>query len=157
MIEPLQFSFEVAVPAERAFAIWTSRFASWWPLDHTVTAERGLTVVLEPRLGGRLYERTANGTEYDWGEITEWDPPRGFSYLWHLRADRSDATDVELSFVPIDDSSTRIELLHSGWDRLGAGGEDWRDRNTGGWRSLMPHYLAALDDELTKEEGQHNE
>ena len=146
MIEPLQFSMDVEVSAERAFTIWTQKFASWWPLDHTVTAERGLTIVLEPRLGGRLYERTAEGEVHEWGEITAWDPPRSFSYLWHLRADRSDATDVELSFVPIGENSTRVEVLHSGWDRLGANGEDWRKRNTGGWRTLMPHYLAALDE-----------
>ena len=155
MIEPLQFSMDVGVPAERAFAIWTEKFASWWPLDHPVTAERGLTIVLEPRLGGRLYERTSDGAVHEWGEITDWDPPRGFSYLWHLRQDRSDATDVHLSFIPIGESSTRVEVLHSGWDRLGARAENLRDRNTGGWRTLMPHYLAALD-ETALDEGDGN-
>ncbi|MFI7065170.1 hypothetical protein ACIBL3_29545 [Kribbella sp. NPDC050124] len=32
-------------------------------------------MVLERRLGGRIYERTQAGDEIDWGEITAWDPP----------------------------------------------------------------------------------
>ena len=57
-IEPLRLSFEVACPPERAFRTWTELIATWWPADHTVTGEGDLRVVLEPRVGGRLFERT---------------------------------------------------------------------------------------------------
>ena len=63
--------------------------------------EDGLTVVLERRPGGRIFERTASGVEHDWGEVTVWEPPARFAYLWHLRRDRSDATDVEIRFVAL--------------------------------------------------------
>ena len=60
-------------------------------------------VVLEPWLGGRIFERTPDGAEIDWGEITAWEPPGRLAYLWHIRRDRADATDVEITFVPLGD------------------------------------------------------
>ena len=145
MIEPLRLSFEVACRAEHAFQVWTERIGIWWPLDHTVTADEQLEVILEPRLAGRLYERTPDGTEHDWGEITLWEPPTRFAYLWHLRRDRADATDVEITFVPQADGTTQVDIVHIGWERLGAEGQTWRDRNFGGWTTLIPHFLAAAE------------
>lgn len=143
MIEPLRLSFEVDCPAEHAFAVWTTQIARWWPADHTVTGEAGLEVVFEPRVGGRIFERTAAGAEFDWGEITIWGPPRRLGYSWHLRRDRADATEVEISFIDQGNSTTRVEIEHRGWERLGARGSGWRDANQSGWNSLLPHFSAA--------------
>jgi hypothetical protein len=144
MIEPLRLSFELACSVEHAFSTWTDRIGSWWPADHTVTADDELSVVLEPRVGGRIYERTGAGAEHDWGQITVWEPPSRMAYSWHLRRDRDDATDVEIRFVAQGPRTTRVEIEHRGWERLGASGEDWRDRNQRGWDTLLPHYLTAI-------------
>ncbi len=58
---PLRLSFDVACPAEHAFRVWVSG----WPRDHTVTGEAEL-IVLRGGVGGRIYERTADGAEHDW-------------------------------------------------------------------------------------------
>ena len=144
MIEPLHLSFDVACSVEHAFAVWTSGIGGWWPADHTVSCEAGLIVVLEAGAGGRIYERTRAGVEHDWGEVTVWEPPTRLAYLWHLRRDRADATEVEIRFVSQGESGTRIEIDHRGWERLGAGGQDWRNRNRAGWETLLPHYEAAV-------------
>jgi uncharacterized protein YndB with AHSA1/START domain len=144
MIEPLRFSFEVDCHARHAFDIWTHQIARWWPADHTVSGEQGLQIVLEPFERGRIYERTPSGIEHDWGEITVWEPPRRLVYLWHLRTDRADATEVEISFVDIGNARARVEIEHRGWERLGARGPAWRERNYGGWSTLFPHYVAAI-------------
>lgn len=143
MIEPIILAFEVDCPVDHAFAVWTSRITVWWPADHTVSGETDLTISLEGRPGGRIFERRASGIEHDWGEVTIWEPPTRLGYTWHLKRDRSDATDVEIRFVDRGDGSTRVEIEHRGWERLGAEGEDWRDRNRGGWATLLPHYVAA--------------
>jgi uncharacterized protein YndB with AHSA1/START domain len=143
VIEPLRLSFTVACPPERAFELWTARTSLWWPVSHTVTAEAGLEVVLEPRVGGRIFERAPSGREEDWGEVVLWEPPRRLGYRWHLRQDRADATDVEIAFVPEGDGSTRVDIEHRGWERLGARGPGLRERNERGWGGLTPHFVAA--------------
>ena len=143
MIEPLRMSFEVDCPAQHAFEVWTARTSRWWPVAHTVTAEAGLQVVFEGRLGGRIFERTPAGVEVDWGEITLWEPPQRLGYLWHIRADRADATEVEIRFTDQGDATTRVDIEHRGWERLGARGPGWRDANRGGWDGLLPHFRAA--------------
>jgi hypothetical protein len=144
MIEPIRITFDVDCQADHAFEVWTGRIRQWWPADHTASGEDNLEIVLEGRSGGRIFERTAAGIEHDWGEVTIWEPPARFGYLWHLRRDRVDATEVEIRFVDRGDATTRVEIEHRGWERLGAEGETWRDRNRGGWATLLPHYVEAV-------------
>ena len=145
MTSPLRICFEVACPAEHAFAMWTERIGTWWPPNHTVTGEPDLTVVLEGRLGGRIYERTGDGAEHDWGAVTVWVPPTRLGYSWHLGRQDTDATDVEVRFIAQSERVTRIEIEHSGWERLGQTAEAWRDRNRTGWETLLPYLVAALE------------
>jgi hypothetical protein len=144
VIEPIHLAFEVDGPPGHAFEVWTARIDRWWPIDHTVSAEDGLTVVLEPRPGGRIFERTPAGIEHDWGEVTVWEPPTRLGYLWHLRRDRADATEVEVRFNDLGGSRTQVEIEHRGWERLGSDGATWRGRNLGGWAGLLPHYVASV-------------
>lgn len=143
MTEPIQIAFDVDCPVARAFEVWTTRISSWWPRSHTVSAEAGADVVLERRVGGRIYERTLAGVEHDWGEVTAFEPPRRLSYLWHLRRDPANATEVAIRFSSIDERTTRVEIEHRGWDRLGADAEAWRDRNHAAWGTLLPRYREA--------------
>ena len=101
---------------------------------------------LEPRLGGRIFERTPDGSEIDWGEITAWDPPHRLGYLWHIgRTSRGRHRRVELTFVDLGDGPTRLDIVHSGWDRLGADGAQFRHANTAGWDGTIPAFRAAAE------------
>ena len=144
MIEPIRLAFDVECPVDGAFDTWTTRIGQWWPLDHTVSAEPGLTVILEGRPGGRIFERQRDGVEHEWGEVTAWEPPTRLAYTWHLNRDRSDATQVEVRFVPRGPKRTTVEIEHRDWDRLGSEGAAWRDRNQAGWAGLLPHFRAAV-------------
>ena len=68
-------SITVAAPVEKAFDVFTDRFGAWWPLDYHTGDQNPETVVIEPRRGGRWYERTAGGGEADWGVVLAWEPP----------------------------------------------------------------------------------
>ena len=118
MTDPLEITFEVGCLSDHAFDVWTTRIATWWPADHSVSGNPD-TVVLEPRLGGRLYERSPDGTEHDWGEITRWEPPQRFAYRWHLGRDRQTATNVEIRFEELGPTTTRVVIEHHGsaWTR----------------------------------------
>jgi uncharacterized protein YndB with AHSA1/START domain len=152
MIEPLRLSFDVGTPQDHAFDTWTSGIDRWWPADHTHTGEPDLTIVLEGRVGGRIFERTRDGQEWDWGEVTVWEPPARLVYLWHLKRDRAEATEVEIRFESTAPDSTRVDIEHRGWERLGADGQTWRDRNMGGWATLLPHYQTVVVTADRKEE-----
>jgi uncharacterized protein YndB with AHSA1/START domain len=145
VIEPLRFSYEIDCPVEHAFEVWTTRMSAWWPKGHSASGDPDTLVVLEPRLGGRIFERTPDGAEIDWGEITLWSPPTRLAYQWHIARDRSDATDVELTFIDAGDGRTRLDIVHGGWERLGAAGPAWRDANTNGWDALIPRFVEAAD------------
>jgi Activator of Hsp90 ATPase homolog 1-like protein len=144
MTAPLRMSFGADCSAEHAFSVWTSKIGTWWPAGHTTTGRDDLAVVMQPGVGGRIYERTPDGAEHDWGEVTIWNPPTQLAYLWHLRRDRSDATEVEIRFLADETGATRIEIEHRGWERLGSAGDRSRDQNRAGWETLLPHFLAAI-------------
>jgi uncharacterized protein YndB with AHSA1/START domain len=143
VIEPLRVSQPLDCTAEHAFATWTERFGAWWPRGHTVSGDPAAEVVLEPRAGGRIYERTPDGAEIDWGVITAWEPPSRIAYRWHIRRTADEATDVDVRFVPVGADASRIDIVHTGWERLGDEGPAWRDANTRGWGGLLPHLVAA--------------
>ena len=70
-IEPISLSYELACGPVHAFEVWTEGFSAWWPKSHLISGDPNAGVCLEPRLGGRIFERTSVGTEIDWGEITD--------------------------------------------------------------------------------------
>jgi uncharacterized protein YndB with AHSA1/START domain len=143
VIDPLRITFDVACPPARAFELWTAHTTMWWPTSHTVSARGDVEVVIEPRVGGRIYERTPGGAEHDWGHVTGWNPPGSIAYTWHLRQDRADATEVEITFAPDESAGTHISIEHRGWDALGARGAYQRELNQRGWTRLLPLFQAA--------------
>ena len=48
--------------------------------------------------------------------------------------------------MPLEDGTTRVDIVHTGWERLGADGRSWRDANAGGWNGLLPHFSTACLD-----------
>jgi uncharacterized protein YndB with AHSA1/START domain len=144
VIEPLRISFEVGCSPDHAFDTWTGRASAWWPPEHTVSHQPGAEIVFEPRAGGRIFERTRDGEEIEWGEVVEWDPPRRLRYLWHIATDPAHATDVEIVFLELADSTTRVEIEHGGWEKLGEIGHAWREANQAGWGGVLPSYEDAL-------------
>ncbi|MEO8689986.1 MAG: SRPBCC domain-containing protein [Solirubrobacteraceae bacterium] len=142
-MDPLRLAFTVGCPPEHAFSTWAERTSLWWPKGHSVTGDPELSVTIEPRPGGRIFERTPTGDEHDWGEVVAWEPPCRLAYLWHLRQDRADATRVEVSFAAAE-AGTEVTIVHSGWERLGARAQDLRERNVRGWAGLVPHFEAFV-------------
>ncbi len=143
--EALLFSFEVACPPATAFQTWTQRASTWWPADHSVSGERGIEVVFEPHVGGRVFERTSSGVEHDWGQVTAWEPPSLLGFSWHFHFPAQDATDVEIRFVDCGHDRTRVEIEHDGWERLGERAPERREGNRSGWGSVLPHFVESIE------------
>ncbi len=140
---PVRQSTIVRSDVDHTFEAFVRTISAWWPVEPLSIGKgrvRGVTV--DERLGGRVYETWDDGTTMDWGEVLVWEPPRRLVYLWHLRFDRSDATEVEVTFTPLGDG-TEVAIVHSGWERLGAAAEERRERNRRGWSGVIEPYRQA--------------
>ena len=101
-------------PAE-AFELFTRRIASWWPVStHSFGGDDVTDVVLEPQVGGRVYEVTDDG-EQDWGARARAGSRRTASCSsWQIG--EATGTEVEVRFAP-EGPGSRVELEHRGFSR----------------------------------------
>jgi uncharacterized protein YndB with AHSA1/START domain len=134
---PLVKTVTVRVLPERAFRRFTAELASWWPLaSHSVGQAEAETVVMESGVGGRIVERLRSGREYTWGTITVWDPPRRVAFTWHPGRAPESAQDVEVTFRA-QGAGTHVELMHTGFERLGPLGKKTRRGYPRGWAYVL--------------------
>ncbi len=147
-------SITVRAPQERAFSVFAERMSSWWPMDsHTIGEQPMKDLVVEPRAGGRWYELGEGGAETVWGGVAVYEPPERLVLIWQLDADwnhdPSLHTELEVRFIAEGDSSTRVELEHSGLEAFGAREEEVRSAldSEGGWNGLLATYgkITSLD------------
>jgi len=144
-------SVTVQATPERAFEVFTAGFSRWWPLEtHHIGANVAVEAVMEPRPGGRWFERDAEGSECDWGYVTEWDPPHRVLLAWHLTPeyafdpDPAKATEVEITFTA-QGGGTLVELEHRGFERYAEAAEIRRSVSSeGGWGQLLELYAKAV-------------
>jgi uncharacterized protein YndB with AHSA1/START domain len=130
----------VAASPETAFETFTRRMSAWWPTGSHRVFEDGSSVVFEEQVGGRVYERAANGDEADWADVIAWEPPQRFVLRWRVNPKRG-PTEVEVRFSP-EGNGTRVELEHRGWDEIGdAAG---RANYDPGWDVVLGRYTGAV-------------
>ena len=138
-------SVTVSVPVARAFEVFTVEIGTWWPLrTHAVDTERSETVVMEGRVGGRLFERTPTGEEHVWGTLVAWEPPNRIVYSWHPGRGEETAQEVEITFSPEGDG-TRVDIRHYGWEKLGDRLEDTIASYQEGWDKVIASYAQAAE------------
>ena len=102
----------VDCPIAEAFRFFTEGFAEWWPLQaHSLHKEDAERCQLEPWSGGRVFERTRDGKEEEWGAVISWDPPGRLEFTWCPGT-------VEVEFE-VEADGTRVTLVHRGWHRAG--------------------------------------
>ena len=140
----------VKAPAERAFSVFTEGISRWWPLaTNHIGATVPVEAVVEPREGGRWFERAADGSECEWGRVLAWEPPRRLLLAWELNADwKHDpavATEVEVLFEPAPDGGTTVTLEHRGLEAFGERAPQMRDvfASPGGWSGMLDTYATV--------------
>jgi len=135
-------SVVVDVAISRAFEVFTARFDLWWPRGHHIGKSEPFTAILEPREGGRWYERGTDGSECDWGRVLVYSPPIRVSLSWHLNPDfaydpdPARASRIDVTFHD-EGGRTRVELVHSQLDRHGSDWKRLREGVEGGWGGIL--------------------
>jgi uncharacterized protein YndB with AHSA1/START domain len=148
-LEAVRKTLTVDCSVEHAFSVFTDGIGSWWPLhSHSISVmEDGSgapeTVIMEAREGGRLYERTADGQECDWGTVKTWQPPHRLVLEWAVNRSVP-ATEVEVVFSP-EGRGTLVELEHRGFERYPADARSSaRTAYTSGWDSVLAAYSESV-------------
>jgi uncharacterized protein YndB with AHSA1/START domain len=138
-------SVTVRVPLERAFEAFTAEFGSWWPLAaKSVSMDDADAVVVEPGLGGRVYERARNGEEHLWGKVLVWEPPTRFAFSWHPGRAPETSQEVDVRFRAVEEG-TRLELEHLGWERLVGQSGEIPDHFDSGWNEALASYATHAE------------
>ncbi|HEX3462223.1 MAG TPA: SRPBCC family protein [Acidimicrobiales bacterium] len=143
---------QIVVPAsiDQAFAVFVERFGDFKPPEHNLLGAEITETRFEPKVGGHIYDRAADGRECRWARILAYEPPErvvfswDISPRWQLDADKRNASEVEIRFIAEAPERTRVELEHRHLDRHGSGWESLQEGvdGEGGW----PLYLARYAD-----------
>jgi uncharacterized protein YndB with AHSA1/START domain len=145
--EAVRRTILVNCPLEVAFRVWTEQIDRWWPKGHSRSGDLATIVCLEPRVGGRLYERTSDGVEYTWGEVFIWEPPHHLAYHWYLGSSAAQPTRVDVRFSAYADGYTQVAVTHRGPELIG---ELWVRTNTrfaAAWDNVLAAYTTAYQQE----------
>ncbi len=141
--KPVVKTLDLRCSAEHAFTVYTTRMADWWPVTHSISQGDLASLVMECRLGGRIYETNGNGEELPWGEITVWEPSGRLIHSWHPGFDPADANEVEVTFSSTAEGC-RVVLEHRSWPNTEAGLQQRQNYETG-WDLVLAPYVSAVD------------
>jgi uncharacterized protein YndB with AHSA1/START domain len=148
-IPSVRQTFVVEAPREHAFDVFTRGLDTWWFREHSIGKEPMQEAVMEPRQGGRVFERGIHGTECDWGRVLVWDPPSRLVVAWHLGGDwqfdpdSAHASEYEARFIAESATRTRVEFEHRHFERHGDFGQSIRDNVEKGWGKLLAAYAGT--------------
>lgn len=149
----VQRSVTVKTSVEHAFRIFTEGFDTWWPRSHHIGKSPMKKAVIEPFVGGRCYSEQVDGTDCPWGLITAWEPPHRLVLAWQIthewgyEPDLTKASEVEVRFTPQPDGSTRVDLAHRYFERMGAGGPAMKTavEAPNGWDGLLTLFVERAE------------
>jgi uncharacterized protein YndB with AHSA1/START domain len=115
-------ALRIAAPRERVFEAFTREIHLWWrPHPMFVFSRRtDGTLAIEPELGGRFTETYADGTSFEIGRVTLWEPGARLVLGWR-QASFTDGqvTEVDIRFETVG-AETRVTVEHRGWDSVPA-------------------------------------
>ena len=153
-IPPIGGTVTVGVPVEQAFRVFTDSFNTWWPHQYHIGQADIDEAILEPREGGRWYERGVDGSECDWGRVLAWEPPHRLLVTWQIGGDwqfdpdPEHASEIEVRFTADGPGQTTVAVEHRLMDRL-VGGQAIHDtiRSGGGWTALLENFAKTVANE----------
>src|SRR5262245_66356198 len=85
----------VDAPIDQAFTVFTEGIGTWFPPEYNLLAVPIAERVFEPRVGGHVYDRGADGSECHWGRVLQYERPTrvviswGINPHWQIESDQS--------------------------------------------------------------------
>ena len=148
----LQVEITVDVPVDHAFLVFTKRFDEIKPREHNLLTVPIDRTVLEPRVGGTIYDVGTDGSICTWARILAYQPPHrlviswDISPRWRVEPDPSRTSEVEIQFIAETPQRTKVVLEHRHLDRHGDGWEGFTTLDTDdGWPLYLARYRAVTE------------
>ncbi len=104
----------------RAFEVFTQEIGSWWQPSglFQVSAAGDGRLAFEPGVGGRLFTTFADGSSFEIGRISVWEPGKRLVFAWRQASfTAGQSTEVEVGFEAVGDE-TRVSIEHRAWDTI---------------------------------------
>ena len=147
-IPVLYGSTVVNVSIDRAFRVFTRSIDGWWPREYHIGQAAMSHAILEPRAGGRWYEKGVDGSECDWGRVLVWQPPYRLVVTWQIDGrwqydpDPAHASEIEVLFTATGPNRTSVQLEHRHIERLVEADTlvNGIERQGGGWSSMLQRF-----------------
>ena len=139
-LAPIVHERSLRCGAESAFATYAGRIGEWWDPRYTANAETFESVVVEPRVGGRVYATHGDIGEHDWGEVTAWEPGARLVHTFTLAQDPAHPSEVAVEFEAADGGCT-VRLAHGGWTEANAPARP----KFGDWPLLLDRFAALAE------------
>jgi uncharacterized protein YndB with AHSA1/START domain len=154
----VQASVMVEASIDHTFWIFTHDMGSWWPPEHHILEGQLAEMVVEPAVGGRIFDRATDGTECSWARVLAFEPPSRFAFSWDIsldwkvEADPARASEVEVRFIAEGPGRTRVEPEHRHLDRHGNGWEGMRDAvgSPDGWAVGLHRFAERARESLVR-------
>lgn len=145
-VKPVSQSVRVPAAPARAFRAFATAMHTWW--DPKLSANKSKSpiaeIVLEPRIGGRWYERGADGSECEWARVLDWRAGAAITVDWH-----PDGHSTRLRFVFESPAprATTILLQHDGFETYGDRAAQMRDMHDAIWGQLLGRFVAYMQEQ----------
>jgi uncharacterized protein YndB with AHSA1/START domain len=146
-------TIEVNAPQQRAFEVFTRDFGAFKPPEHNLLAVPIAETVVETHVGGHIIDRGTDGSECRWARVLAYEPHDRFVFswdispYWQVETDQDKTSEVEVTFTPLAQDRTRVDIEHRHLDRHGDGWTGVRDGVSAG--EGWPLYLTRYADLLT--------
>jgi hypothetical protein len=141
--DPILFERDLPVSAGHAFVAYTARIGEWWPAGFRALAQQGPgSAIIEPVVGGRVYERDPTGQELDWGTVVAYVDGRFLVHTFHLAQEREHPTEVAVAFTD-DEEGCTMAFEHRGWTADNAHVRA-KFASDGGWAVVLGGYVELV-------------
>lgn len=148
-VEPIRKEFVVQASQEKCFRTFTESIDAWWPRQHHIGSSPLRTEVLEPRLGGRWYAVSEDGSVCQIGKVLAWDTFGRLVLSWQITAewkfDPDFVTEIEVQFIPEGPKATRFKMEHRNLERFGTTAEGLRGEMDPGWGGSMEAFKRFVE------------
>lgn len=142
-ISALTIELQVIIEAARP-RVWKALVAEtsrWWPRSFLALPD-SRRFVIEPRLGGRVYETSGKGAGAVWYTVSAVVPPSLLAMVGHL-APPFGGPSVSMPRFTLEEDGTRRTIVRLGDAMLGRIDESTRACCEDGWRTLLEKHLKA--------------